>query len=270
MKQFFLLFTVFSLAAATTIAQSVPIKPVVKLTVPGDMGSNSGSVVWHPVFKRYYTAIIGNASYTMAIFDAKGKLLEGDIDAEYDYRGMWYNPSTKRIEFNCYDSAGWGHLELSAKGGIVKKVLDMEGMNQPKEQSVGVCMGNGETILFLNEEYDVVKYNAKTGAMTGTLTRIYAGCTTKNESVEMDLEQEAARWQVRNLTALFTGIRNAELAILNVEDKTIELYSAKTGLLTKRIRISDGVTLHVNFNFSYSNGIWWFFDKAARTWVGCK
>ncbi len=272
MKRIFALALLFSITTHTLQAQTAKkLKKIISLTIPGESGSNAGSVVWHPVLKKYYTSMIGNASYEMAIFDAKGKLTEDELFAEYDYRGMWYNPAAKRIEFNCYDSAGWGHFVLDGRGKITDKVIDHEGMYQPDNQAVGVCDATGKKILFLNTDYEVVAYNAKTGQYETTISKIYAGCKTKNEADALELEEEATRWENRNKSCVqYTGLPKAEFAILNTDAHSIELYNQKTGLLTGTYTIPENIAVYPNFNFSYSNGTWWFFNKEERTWAGCK
>ncbi len=244
---------------------------VITLEIPGEDGSNSGSVVWHPVLKRYYTSMIGNATYAMAIFSDKGKLIEGDIPADHDYRGMWYNPATRRIEFNCYNDGGWGHLVLDGKGAITDKVIDKEGMNQPSDQSVGSCLTGGKSVLFLNTDREVVKYNARSGEEEGVLTKLYIGCKSQKEVDAMTIEDEEERWELRNKSVVIhTGIAKGELAILNTFDQTVELYNQKTGFLTGSYALPKDIAPAPSFNFSYSNGIWWFFNKEKRAWTGCK
>ncbi|MBL7702017.1 MAG: hypothetical protein JNM14_07180 [Ferruginibacter sp.] len=248
------------------------LKKVITLQLPEGDGSNAAAVVWHPVTQKYYTTIVGNAIYAMGIFDARGKVVEQNIEAEHDYRGMWYNPLKKRIEFNCYDSGGIGHLVLDKKGKITAKLIDLPGMNQPGDQSVGVYCAAGNKILYMNPQtHDVDQYDAVTGTSLGNFGTIYPGCKTKKEADEMDVDAESAAWDSRNYTSVqYTGVPKAELAILNVDDKQVELYDRKTGLLTKKLKIPEDVNLYPSFNFSYSNGIYWFFNKEDRKWVGCK
>jgi hypothetical protein len=252
-------------------AQKV-LKQVITIQLPEGDGSNSAAIAWHPIQKKYYTSMAGNAIYPMGVYNALGKPVQENVDAEYDYRGMWYNPMSKRIEFNCYDSGGIGHLVLDAKGKIDSKVIDFEGMNQPDNQCVGVYHTTSNYIIYLAAGYTVEKYSPKTGEPLLTLTTLHAGCKTKKEADELDADTEATRWEQRNASSVqFTGMPKAELAILNVEDHTIELYDQKTGLLTKvAYKIPESITIYPNFNFSYTNGIWWFFNKDERKWVGCK
>lgn len=274
MKRILSVVTAMLLAVALIPAQAQKtLVPTVTIQLPEGDGSNAAAVVWHPVTKKYYTSMVGNAIYAMGIYDAKGNPIEENIEAENDYRGFWYNPTTKRIEFNCYDSGGIGHLVLDGKGKIKSKMVDITGMNQPGSQCVGVYHPSSNSIIYLNAEtYAVEKYSAKTGMPIGTLTTLRVGCKKQSEAAEMDADTEASRWEYRNMSSVqYTGIPKAELAILNHDERIIELYDQTTGLMSKTfIKIPNSVTIHPSFNFCYNNGMWWFFNKEDRKWVGCK
>jgi hypothetical protein len=245
----------------------------VTIQLPEGDGSNAAAVVWHPVTKKYYTSIIGNAMYAIGIYNANGKPFKENIDADYDYRGFWFNPVSKRIEFNCYDSAGIGYFTLDGRGLVSNKQILLAGMNQPQDQNVGVYYPPGNHILYLNTStYAVEKYSAKTGLPAGTLTTLRVGCKKQSEADDMDADTENSRWEGRNRNSVqYTGMPKAELAILNYDDRIIELYDQKTGLMSSRyFKIPETVTIHLNFNFCYNNGLWWFFNKDERKWVGCK
>lgn len=259
-------------AAGGLFAQKV-LKQTVVIQLPDGDGSNSAAIVWNPVTKKYYTSIAGNAIYAMGVYNAAGKPVEENVEAENDYRGMWYNTKSKRIEFNCYDSGGVGHLTLDVKGKITGKPIDFDGMNQPGDQNVGVYYPAGNNIIYLNSStHAVEKYSAETCVENGKLITLYVGCKTKTQAGDMDADTEAASWESRNASSVqYTGIPNAELAVLNVEEKQIELYSQKSGLLTKIVaKIPESIAVYPNFNFSYTNGMWWFFNKEKRQWIGCK
>lgn len=235
-------------------------------------GANACAVVWHPVLKKYYSSMVGNADYQMAIFDANGKRVSDSVNAGYDYRGMWYNPLTKRIEFNCYNTGGWGHLVLDATGNITGRVIDHEGLNQPGDQSTGVYYAPGNKVMFFNGvSLGIDFYKAGTAVLdTGTVV-LKPGCYNSDDVEDMyDNYEEEARWDDRNLVVQYTGVKDREFAVLNVFDRMIELYSAKTGLITESYRIPEGPELNNNFNFCYCNGMFWFFHKTMRQWMAYK
>ena len=57
----YLIIAVLLMTAGTLSAQSRTLKKVIALAMPGDMGSNGASVVYHPLQKKYYCAFAGNA-----------------------------------------------------------------------------------------------------------------------------------------------------------------------------------------------------------------
>jgi hypothetical protein len=259
-----------TISVLSTQAQKV-LKQVIVLQMPEGDGSNSAAVAWHPITKKYYTSMAGNAIYPMGVFDEKGKIIQDDMDADYDFRGIWFNPISKLLQFNTYDSSGVGHIELEKDGKIKSKMIDFEGMNQPDGQSVGFYYTPGNNVLFFSPSHYVEKYDSKTFKSLGTLTYLYVGCKNKKESDELTETESTTRWDDRNLSVQYSDIPKAELAVLNVTDRTIELYDKRTGFFTKAgFSIPESIALELNFNFSYTNGIWWFFQKEKRQWVGCK
>jgi hypothetical protein len=272
MKQinFALMIALMIVGVLPTQAQKV-LKQVIVLQMPEGDGSNSAAVAWHPTTKKYYTSMAGNAIYPMGVFDEKGKIIQEDMDADYDFRGIWYNPISKLLQFNTYDSSGVGHIELEKDGKIKSKMIDFEGMYQPDGQSVGTFYTPGNNVIYFSPSHYVEKYDSKTFKALGSLTYLYVGCKTKKESDELTEDQSTTKWNDRNLSVQYTNIPKNELAVLNVADGTIELYDKRTGFLTNvGFSIPESIKLESNFNFSYANDIWWFFQKETRQWVGCK
>ncbi len=241
------------------------------LYIPGEDGSNSGAVVWHPKFKRYYTSMIGNAVYPMAIFSDKGHLIDGNFEAGADLRGLWYNAATKQIEYNCYDEGGIGHYVLNATGEIINRESDKEGSYQPNEQSVGTYNEKDKLFVFPDNDFTLLSYKTIGGEIESR-TKLHLDCSSKKQADEVSDQEMAERRDVRNTSVLYTGIKNSEFAVLNMDKNVIELYNGKTGLMTDKKRLPEGfsVPLYRSFNFSYANGIWWFFNKENRTWEGYK
>ena len=102
-------------------------------------GKRGGAVIWHPLQKKYYAVFAGNQTYPLAVFDFAGKRLSGDdLTTLEDLRGLWYNPTLKKICGNGYNDNGWFSYKLDAKGIPAEAEIYAAGMNQPGEQSVGV------------------------------------------------------------------------------------------------------------------------------------
>mgnify|MGYP003330496660 FL=1 len=114
------------------------LKPTITLKIDRSGGANGASVAWHPVQKKYYAAQAGNETFPMEVFDEKGKMLsDNNLETMFDVRGFWYNPKTKTLQANGYDTYGWAEYKLNGKGiptSVTK--LDIEA-GKPDPQSVG-------------------------------------------------------------------------------------------------------------------------------------
>jgi hypothetical protein len=235
------------------------LKKVMEFVMPGEDGSNGGSVAYHPTFKKYYIPMVGNASYPLATFDAKGKLLDEQV-AGNDLRGLWYNPKTKKVEGNCYNDGGWVAYKLNAKGEINNTTETLhEGMKQPIDQSVGVYNSKADKVYFL----------------TTTGVSIYNMDAQEEKTMDLKTAKDADPLifdndnEYYNTTSLiYTGLPKAEIGLLNVLDKKIELFNGVTGIKTTEWILPDTVAeLKQSFNFAYCNGMVWLFDKENRKWV---
>lgn len=238
---------------------------ILELKIAGEGGANGGCVVYHPVQKKYYAALAGNQDFPMGVYDVKGKQLSPDDQKTmFDLRGLWYNPKTKKIQANGFKENGWAEYTLDTKGIPVSVKILQAGMNQPDSQNIAAFDPVANAVYFLNYG-NVDKYDYADGKFIETIT-LYPGKTKDDDD---DLEGEFQ--EMYNVTTvIFTGTSGSELGLLNDVLKQVELYSAKTGYLTRVLKLPDNAPTNYWMNFAYSNGIYWLFDKTARIWIGYK
>lgn len=272
MKKFlFLAFAAFAFTAGVD-AQTQNLKKVTELKMPktadDDMpGTRGAAVAWHPVYKKYYASFAGNVAFPMAIFDATGKRVsEDDLVTQADTRGLWYNPATKEIWGNGYDEFGWFKYTTDNKGNITEVTNVLEGMYQPNDQCVGAYDPASKNVLFLSGS-TVYKYNSK-GEEAGSV--IIRWNRTKKDGIDEDQSIEETPEDYNSVSLIFTGIKGQELGFLNVTNKEVELYDAKTGFLAKKLAFPENAPVEMMFGFSYANGIYWIFNQELRKWVGYK
>jgi hypothetical protein len=271
-KSLFVFVTALSLIAFSASAQNRKLKQVMHFEIPGDGGSNGASIAYDPAKKLYYAPMAGNAAFTLAIFNAAGKRIsEEDQATIFDVRGMWYNPAMKAICGNAYADGGWVRYQTNTKGIPTETTALLEGQYQPTEQSVGVYDAKSGMVYFLSGAF-LVAYDKKGEEKTRTMLTTPA---LKN------LDMEAENYQTLkdgeelpsgyNTTApIFTGLPGAEIGLLNVEEKQVELYNRKTGKLTQKWKLPEEATCYDSFNFAYANGMVWLFDKDTRSWTAYK
>jgi hypothetical protein len=265
-KLFFLLFVITnSFFVSSAQSATKQLKKVLELKIPREGGANAAQVAWHPVQRKYYAAMAGNVNHCMGVFDASGKLLSAtEQNTMFDVRGLWYNPNTKTLQMNGYNDFGWAEYELNAKGMPSSVNMLQKGMNQPDEQSVGAFNPKEKMIYFLTEDGNVDTYDED--ALGDDYIQLHLG--QKEEDGPGDNDEVIEEYN--STTILYTGIPKAELGLLNVDNKEIELYDIKTGYLGRKLALPDDAPVHNFLDFSYCNGIYWLFDTEARIWKGYK
>lgn len=257
------------------------LKKTIELKMPGKIymslntgldslpGTRGGAVAWHPIQKKYYAAFAGNGTYPLAVFNAAGKLLSNDnLTTREDMRGLWYNPSTKKICGNGYSDIGWFSYQLDEKGIPKSSEVFAEGMNQPGAQCIGTFDTENKLVCFLQGQF-IYTYNADAMQEEEKNIRLYPGVVLANK-IDNDDDGEYLSDDYSYNVLMFTGIPKAEFGLLNVYERQVELYNRKTGLLTQKLKLPSDLKTWPAFNFSYANGIFWAFDQDTRTWTGYK
>ncbi len=261
------------LIATATAQESRTLKKVLELKMPktaeDDMcGTRGASVVWHPVQKKYYASFAGNAAYPMAVFNATGKRLSADeATTQIDTRGLWYNPVKKQVCGNAYSEYGWFSYKINATGMVGDVTTDLEGKHQPGDQSVGTYNIAKKQVIFLSGS-EIWGYDAD-GTEAENKTVLHWGLTAKDGIAEDEDVTETPEGY-NNTSLVYTGLPNAEIGVLNIVDKQVELYNSKTGFLSKKLKLPDDAPAEATFNFAYANGIFWFFNMEERKWMGYK
>lgn len=275
MKKIIAAFTLLLVATSmNSFAQNQrTLKKVMELKMPKtaeeDMcGTRGAGVCWNPVTLKYYAVFAGNASFPMAVFDAKGKRISNDeLTAQVDTRGIWYNSKTKKICGNGYDDNGWFTYTLDKKGIPSEYNVEAAGMNQPDAQSVGAYDAKTGYVFFFNKG-DVSFYTTQDATSSKSIA-LQLG-VKKGQDPLISEELESALEKYNSTTAVATGIKNGEIGLLNVLDKQIELYDMVKGNMQQVFKLPEDAKTEDMFNFAYANGIFWLFDIEKRTWIGYK
>ena len=195
----------------------------------------------------------GNAEYPLETFDESGKNIYQAM-AYSDMRGMWWNPKAKALEGNCYNDGGIVSIGLTANGhaGTGNKVLFPGSGHQPHEHAVGTIDSKGKEILYYDDG-TVIGYNRKDGQSSGTYLFL-----------SLPVNKEQLNWT----TMIYTGVKNMEIGLLDIDKGKVYLFSRKDGSHNGTVNLPRSVTLYEGFNFSYANNYVFLFDQDARQWTG--
>jgi hypothetical protein len=271
-----LLFPLIFLFATTAItAQVKELKKVSSLqmarTVDDDMpGTRGAAVAWHPIQKKYFASMAGNQQYPLGIFDESGKRLSADEqNCLQDVRGLWFNPTKKAIQGNCFGEGGWFIYKLDEEGIVYKAEVIVEGMNQPTDQSVGSYHSGLNKVIFIDID-SVFFYNSATGVKEKSIF-LHLGQKKKATTANSDAAPvENMPDNYNSSTIICTGIKGSELGLLNIDKKQIELYNIADGYMTTILGLPEETAVESSFNFAYCNNIYWLFNIEKRTWLGFK
>jgi len=233
-----------------------------------DAGSNGATVAWHPVQGKYYAAMAGNTNYPLAIFNSSGKRLSSDNMATMaDVRGLWYNPIKKTICGNGYGNTGWFQYVLDPKGAVLDIKTDIPEMVQPNSQAVGVLNIKSNEVMFLDANRVALYSNV--GSFNKHIN-LHFGLTQKDDIGEEFEPADETPDGYNYTTAIYTGLKGAEIGVLNTDKKQIELYDFNKGFLTTILTLPESQTVYPSFAFAFSNGMYWLYNKVSRTWTSYK
>ena len=162
----------------------------------------------------------GNSQFPLAVFDETGKRLSSeDLTAKIDVRGLWYNPQKKLLCGNGFSNNGWFHYILNPQGVVLNMNVDIDEMAQPNEQCVGTYNPKSNEVMFLNGNQ--VSLYSNIGSSNSEVNLRF-GLTKKDGIGEIFEMSTLTPEDYNNTVVIYTGIKNGELGVLNIEKKQIE------------------------------------------------
>ncbi len=274
MKQLCLFITLVVLLSARISAQengeptSQTLQKVISLKIDRAGNTDAAAVAWHPVQKKYYAAQAGMDA-PMMVFDEKGKKIAATgLKTGVDVRGFWYNPAARTLQVTTAGNAGWYEYALDDRGVPEnRRKIGIE-TSQQDLQAVGAYAAGMNSVYFFDHNTASVESRMLTGLPGATKIKLHLGSALKDNISDEAIAKRKSRYN--QTTIVYTGIAHAEIGLLNIADKQVELYDGETGLMTQVLKLPPSAPTSASLNFSYSNNIYWLYDKAAKEWDGYK
>ncbi len=215
-----------------------------------DASAGVTAVAYNPTSQLYYSPVAGNDTLDLNTYDATGSRIN-NVEAGFDYRGLWWNPATNQLEGNGFFDNGWFAARLNpAQVAISGGTTLFEGQLQPGAQSVGAYDFASNEVLYLNG-LQVARYSRADGLLVGTVN--LSGLT--NSSTQ--------NW---NRTVLYSGIKDKEIAVINTSYNRIYFFNKATGLVADSANLPTNLSIPNEFNVSYANYLLWVFDASINSW----
>ncbi len=215
-------------------------------------GTNASGVAYNPNLNIYYAVIAGNPGFPYETFDASGVSLF-QINAGFDFRGLWWNPNANEVEGNGYFNLGSWTSNLNGSGYALNTGTNIyTGQNQPDAQSCGDydCQAD-EIVYYFNGK--IYRYARSNGALLGNYN--LTGCPVP-----------VGNWNTTSV--VYTGCAGNEIGIEDYVGKNILLFNKATGAYSGMSALPAAAVTNNSFRFSYANNLVWLYDAgAARKWT---
>lgn len=210
-------------------------------------GGTAMSVVWHPVFQKYYSTSGGTSSSPLNTFTSAGAFV-CQTTHNSDNRGTWYNPSNQRIEGN--DATGkYGYYPLNVAGNPgPDAVTYFSGCATPNTEKGGVLNSNTSEVLIYNGAAVVYRYSL-TGTLLGTINiTIPAGANFNTSHM------------------IYTAVPGSEMGFYDYTNRRVYLFNITGGNYSKYYILPATAPAPVTYSFAFANGR--FFLESGNTWYG--
>lgn len=221
----------------------------------GGSGTNASAVAWNSQKGVYVTVIAGNSSFPLEVFDGNGNP-KAQGEANFDWRGLWFNPATGKLEGNGAGDYGWATLSLGDDLSPSNVKTLEEGQLQPDFQSVGAYDHQKKQVVFLDYSVDgLALYSRKN--------------PKKIKQVNLGWGKESDLGDMNSTTVGFTGHKGYEYVLLDYNHGKL-IYFDRSGKHTATSKLPGDAPLNESFAFSFAHDRAFLYDKDARIWYAYK
>lgn len=211
---------------------------------------NNSGVAFNPLRNLYYGVRAGNPSFPLETWSSIGTPLY-NTTAGFDWRGMWWNPTTSQLEGNGFSGSGVWRADLNASGFALNTGANIfTGMSQPNSQSCGDLDWQSYEILYYDNG-NISRYSRSTNAFLGSYPLTGTPVALSN---------------INAYTVMYTGCTGMEIALLDYVNKRVYLYNKATGAYSGASQLPATAITTNAFRVSWANDLIWLFNVADFTW----
>lgn len=244
---------VFAILHGQAMAQCTPSSnATASLTLTGQPGGteNRSGLAFNPVLGLYYSVNAGSPSYPLDTYNEDGSLAATVISG-FDYRGVWWEPTTQHLIGNGYATLGIFDQNLQVGTGLpLGTGTVVLTSNQPDVQSIGDLDTEANEILYYFAG-SIHRYSASTNALLGTyaITGMPGGVGSLNSN-----------------TVMYIGCPGKEVALYDYVNRQVQYVNKSTGAYSGSTQLPSDAPQRASFGLSYANGSVWIYDQGA--WHG--
>lgn len=243
-----------ALISAITSFSQAPLKTgKLQLTLRTTEGGtlNRSGVAYNPEKDMYYSVNAGTTFYPMETYDGKGKLL-GAIEQGFDYRGVWWNPNTKQLEGNGFNTYGIWTAATDSKNhanGEGKNVLP--NTSGPDVQSCADYNWIDDEILYYHEGKIYVHDRKKNFLKeTITITGLPFGIHALNRT-----------------GIAYTGVKGMEVGVWDYINRRFYFIDKSNGKYVTFCQLPNSAPSQDYLKMGFENNLLWLYD-GVNEWLG--
>ncbi len=251
MKRIFTFFLATIAIKSAMVAQTCTAIPVITLSPAGVGGiATHMMVAYNPINNVYYWNSGGFVSNAIASYSATGGGTLAAAMGNQDWRGLWWNSNTNKLEGNCFSSAGIFTVALLPNGNPAGGSTIVASNSQPNAQVGGQYDPIANQVLYYNGSGGIAKYSRVTGLLVTTIaiTGLPVG--------------------IANLATygFYTGIPGVEYAVYDYVNRRAYYINYATGAYVSTVQFPPSAGAPASYALSYANGIFFIYDNT--NWVG--
>ena len=219
-----------------------------------DIATNTPmQVAWDPNLNLYYISTGGQMTAMVSVFNANGEFIASN-SANFDDRGIWYDPQTGYIEGNGFAYGGYGYYPRNDTGMLTGDVVSYcQGYFMPNTTG-GQAAGAYDTL-----NHDVIFYD---GMSSIYIYNLYTGANIN--AIALNLPNNNGAY---NNNVIYTGITGSEIGLYDYINHQVDLFSYTTGSCVAIYKLPASASSISSYGFSYANGMVWLNDN-WNYWYG--
>ncbi len=208
-------------------------------------------VAYNPEKDLYYSVTGGSAGVPIETFNSEGTLLLKTNNSNHDWRGLWWNPNTNKLEGNAYNSVGIKKQQLNSDGYATHEgSIVLPGL-QPDYQSQGAYNYEDDQIIYYSNG-NIYRVDRTTNTYLSQLT--ITGLPVPVSSLN--------QYRIG-----YSGINKAEIMVYDYQNKQIHFINKADGSYTSSCQLpAEAPATSSMWNVGFANNQ--IFINSSDTWYG--
>lgn len=213
---------------------------------------NRSSIAFNPNQQLYYSVIAGSVGYHIETYDQNGNPVNSVLQG-FDYRGLWWNSNSNKLEGNGYNTFGIWTQDLDINSHPYPTGShELYGVSGPNPQCAGDYDWNDDEIIYYYNGA-IFRYDRTSHNQIGnqTISNLPTAITNINKT-----------------NVVYTGIPGMEVGIYDYNNKALYFIDKNTGVYQATCQLPQSAPAANMFRVAFANNHLWLYDTQDSQWKG--